>query len=187
VTAQARATDNPRVSARSTSPPWWKAYVAPTVIIAVVLGAAARFEYRMDGPDGRLRTVETGLAEMRGSLNRYRADALGLESAQIERVSLRPGAGFRATLTDGVGSTRYDLTDTILEIGPDRITFRIEGKVDNATMPNIVVSMPLRPGSLTPIHGMVVRGLPTLAIAILDRSPDAAVIAVGPLKTENAA
>ena len=175
------------MSARSTSPLWWKAYVAPTVIIAVVLGAAARFEYRMEGLDGRLRTVETGLAETRGSLNRYRADALGLESPQIERVSLRPGASFRATLTDGVGRTRYDLTYTIFEIGPERITFRIDGRVDNAAIQHVVVSTPLRPGSLTPIHAIVIHGLPTLAIAILDRSSGTAVVAVGPLKTEKAA
>lgn len=153
----------------------------------MVLGTAARFEYRIEGLDGRLRAVETGLAEVRGSLNRYRADALGLESPQIERVSLRPGAGFRATLGDGAGRTRYDLTYTILDVGPERITFKIDGRVDDVVMESVVLSTPLRSGSLTRIDAIMVRGLPTMAIAILDRSPGDAVVAVGPLKPENPA
>ena len=89
-------------------------------------------------------------------------------------------------IADGVGTIRYDLTSTILDIGPERITFRIDGQVDDTLMQNIVVRAPLRPGSLTPIPAIVIRGLPTLAIAILDRSPGDAVVAVGPLKTEKA-
>ena len=154
------------------------------MIILVVLGAAGRFEYRLEALDGRLRTAETGLAEMRGSLNRYRADALGLESPQIERVSLRPSAAFRAMANDAVGRIRYDLTYTIVEIGPDSINFRIDGRVGNTVFTNVGLRVPLRPGTVTPIR---VQGQPTLVIAILDKSPYEVVVAVGPLKEEKAA
>ena len=164
--------------------PWWKPYIAPAVIILVVLGAAGRFEYRIEALDGRLRPTETGLAEMRGSLDRYRADALGLESPQIERVSLRPNVTFRATVSDAVERIRYDLTYTIVDIGPDSINFRIDGRVGNAVIENVGVRVPLRPGTITPIR---VQGQPTLVIAILDKSPNEAVVAVGPLKEEKAA
>lgn len=154
------------------------------MIILVVLGAAGRFEYRIEALDGRLRTVETGLAEMRGSLNRYRADALGLESPQIERVSLRPSAAFRTVVNDAVGRIRYDLTYTIVDISPDSINFRIDGRVGNAVLANVGIRVPLRPGTITPIR---VQGQPTLVLAILDKSPNEAIVAVGPLKEEKAA
>src|SRR5713101_2518795 len=138
-----------------------------------------RLTGQFDRLDGRLRGVETGIVEIRTQL-KYgpHATALGFKNPAIKVVPLTQKTAFTASET--VSGVFFDLTYTIVQIERDHMTIRVDGRVANMRLDNLVVTVPFKVGELTPIRAVAAPGVPTIYLAILDKiPPNQAVVAIG--------
>ena len=109
-----------------------------------------------------------------GTARGRRANAAPVDP-QIRRVSLQPQESFRAD------TSAYELRYTVLSIESTKIVVRLDGRVGTLTLQNNVFDVPLQPGTLTQLP-RIVKGMPDLYIAVIERPTDnEVIIATGPV------
>jgi hypothetical protein len=123
-------------------------------------------------------------------LARPKAAALGFDAPDIRVISLSPGTfslfldgGLQYSSVPASPPAGFTVTCTLLRVDGDSAIFSVNGHVAKSVIEKVAVSVPLRPGRMTPI---AIRGIPALYVALLDMvRPDVGVFAIGPATPKN--